>query len=82
MSLAESTISCEVELDAREAIPAIRTLLQDEDAAIREYAASALGKLLALEAIPDLQRIRRDDASAGVRAAAEKSLLRFEAGPK
>ncbi len=71
-----------VELDAREAIPAIRALLQDEDAAIREYAASALGKLSARDSIPDLQGLRRDDPSPGVRAAAEKSLLRLEGGPK
>jgi HEAT repeat protein len=71
-----------VELDARESIAAIRELLKDEDAVIREYAASALGKLSAREAIPDLQRLRLDDPSPGVRAAAEKSLLRLEAGPK
>ena len=77
-----AAIGALVALDARETIPAIRGLLRSEDAAIREYAASALGRFRDPDAAPDLLKMSSEDASAGVRAAAGKSLLLIEGRPK
>ncbi|HUT18964.1 MAG TPA: HEAT repeat domain-containing protein [Anaerolineae bacterium] len=49
------------EIDAREAIPDLRTMLQDSDWPLRQAAARAIAQVAGREAIPDLRTLLKDE---------------------
>jgi HEAT repeat protein len=65
-------------LGYRPAIAALVSLLGDPSGEVRVSAARALGELRAVEAIPMLRRIEREDEDEDVREAALKSLERLD----